>query len=632
MVDTPRKTFPELAALSAPLVDSDVVAVYRAPGPAKRTTASVLKTYAQTGLGTMATQNANAVAITGGTILGITDLAVADGGTGASTADAALTNLGGTAAGKAVFTAATVAAQRTALAVPGTADLAANTGAGTIGTTAGISVQAALNALSGPGPLTPVTRVGFVPARYTAPSGMNNPLRVWVDCDGEGFSFNKRPYSLTDWTQTPGITGVTDIYVDYISGNDANAGTSVGAAWKTFDKAVLSSPDKSIIHLLNPTVGYLSALNGNFQFSTRRVKIIGDHASGPTRFSGWRETYTAAFMSWVASGSAFTSTAAANLSTIQAMGDDNYRDSYGLPLAMPHVASAATCLTTPGSWNWDGTTLTVHMIDARTPDPANGWIPITSFSNAQFLSDVDIAFENISAFYNGGAAAIQGIRWRPTTTGAANTIKVALKNCRAFGSSGNAFQINDAYITAMQDCYGAHCFFDIFNYSSFISTGTQAQWATVYEDNCFGHDAGYSWRQNPTASNSNNLSTAHRGFHVWRVNPSGYNIPNSFLADVNGVYCINFNVTPSQSTAGTLFQNNYWYQRLSGEGSAGAKMIVIGGNGDAVPAGQYHFSNWNDAETAASLGEIYLSDWQGPSSPNIRAGTLLFNYKTGAAL
>lgn len=46
------------------------------------------------GLGTIATQSASNVSITGGTITGITDLAVADGGTGASNAANARTNLG----------------------------------------------------------------------------------------------------------------------------------------------------------------------------------------------------------------------------------------------------------------------------------------------------------------------------------------------------------------------------------------------------------------------------------------------------------------------------------------------------------------------------------------------------------
>jgi hypothetical protein len=51
------------------------------------------------GLGTIATQAANNVSITGGTITGITDLAVADGGTGSSTASGARSNLGAAASG-----------------------------------------------------------------------------------------------------------------------------------------------------------------------------------------------------------------------------------------------------------------------------------------------------------------------------------------------------------------------------------------------------------------------------------------------------------------------------------------------------------------------------------------------------
>lgn len=69
------------------------LAVFTAAGRALVDDADATAQRTTLGLGTIATQNANAVALTGGTITGITDLAVADGGTGASTAAAARTNL-----------------------------------------------------------------------------------------------------------------------------------------------------------------------------------------------------------------------------------------------------------------------------------------------------------------------------------------------------------------------------------------------------------------------------------------------------------------------------------------------------------------------------------------------------------
>lgn len=55
-------------------------------------------------LGTISSQDANNVSITGGSISGIADLAVADGGTGASTESGARTNLGATTVGSNIFT------------------------------------------------------------------------------------------------------------------------------------------------------------------------------------------------------------------------------------------------------------------------------------------------------------------------------------------------------------------------------------------------------------------------------------------------------------------------------------------------------------------------------------------------
>jgi hypothetical protein len=72
-------------------------AIAPTPSPGDNSTKIATTAFVQTKvgtLGTMSTQNATAVAITGGTITGITDLAVADGGTGSSTLSANAVLLG----------------------------------------------------------------------------------------------------------------------------------------------------------------------------------------------------------------------------------------------------------------------------------------------------------------------------------------------------------------------------------------------------------------------------------------------------------------------------------------------------------------------------------------------------------
>jgi len=78
MTTPPRKQYPDLAT-QADVVGTDLIATYRSPGPLKTVTGAILAEYIEGTLGTMATQNANAVAITGGSITGLSSIGLASG-------------------------------------------------------------------------------------------------------------------------------------------------------------------------------------------------------------------------------------------------------------------------------------------------------------------------------------------------------------------------------------------------------------------------------------------------------------------------------------------------------------------------------------------------------------------------
>jgi hypothetical protein len=181
MATTPRKTFPELQALSAPVVDSDLLAVYRSPGPAKRTTASVLGTYVNTVIGTPFTR----------TLLDDADAATA----------------------------------RTTLAAVGTADLAASTGAaliGTIGTGTGAVLRTVQDRLR-----DVVSVFDFIPVNLhsgikagTETTLLTTYLQAAIDSGAAKIIFPAGKYytgslTLPDWIELEGIG-----YTPTIGGDD----------------------------------------------------------------------------------------------------------------------------------------------------------------------------------------------------------------------------------------------------------------------------------------------------------------------------------------------------------------------------------------------------------------------------
>jgi len=185
------------------------------------------------GLGSIATQAADSVTITGGAISGITDLAVADGGTGAGTAGGARTNLG-------LGTIATQAANNVSISggsITGIADLAiadGGTGASTALAAWNNLVQSASTTVEGAvEKATSAEVIAETADKYADAATMqshNGIAKAWVNFNGSGTVSIRDSYNVSSITDNG-----TGSYTLNLSITMANSDYAVGGSAKALD-------------------------------------------------------------------------------------------------------------------------------------------------------------------------------------------------------------------------------------------------------------------------------------------------------------------------------------------------------------------------------------------------------------
>jgi len=293
-------------------------------------------------------------------------------------------------------------------------------------------------------------------------------------------------------TANIGGTRTDTLYCDAVSGNDANAGTSVGAACKTWDAMVAkigSYTGKRVEYVLAP---------GNYSTATTYSKAISvwiTASSGTARLIAKGKWGT----DWVADTAprykitSYIGTAVYDFSNL---GTD------GSPQKLTLVANAAAVSSTAGSWYTDGVDTWVRAFDDRVPD--TNLIATAGLSSGVYQARVSGYYKSIK-FINGGSN--HPAVWHNST--AADAVSV-YDGCWFVGgaSSGGCLKVEqDTGTCFTENCKAYHAVTDGFNYHK---ASTYSNFFFIENGNVSGHCG---------SALADNGSTCHDG--IWGVRLNG---------------------------------------------------------------------------------------------------------------
>lgn len=479
-------------------------------------------------------------------------------------------------------------------------------------------VTALINTISGY--LQPVVNVSPPSALISLPGTWNDQIGgTYVRNDNGTWTFDRSRFDAIDFTNWATLT---EYYVNYSTGNDANAGTASGSPKKTMDSAftaiaALAAGSAAVVHCKDNHVGTLSWLGGSdSRLDNKKVKIIGEGSQGFTRKVNMREDKDQTAFSWTAHGT----NGAWKSNTVGAAGEYVMQmwlgslDSLGIPTPIVTTGqNTSTVDSTELTSYWDGTTLYVHLPGGVKPNPFLNWLYSNNFEGAAFLMDSGtLLLQNFDFVAGAKSVALNAFRLRSVTdANFVTTTRVGFKSARFYGASGNGLGMFDMAVTVVEDSSGAYCRNDIFNYHSHKSTGTKGQYQTVYAQRERGHSSGYTgFADGLTPGDSDNISTCHDGIYIVRTGISGWNSKDLGIYDVGGCFSLIYgaNIGPAVGASGS-FRGGIGYEQLSGEGPSGTYMLIRGG-----VAG---YATGAPALVNTGVGTVRLRDWRGASNATL---------------
>jgi hypothetical protein len=357
----------------------DTTYAYRANNLSDLSSASTART--NLGLGSIATQAANSVSISGGSITGITDLAVADGGTGASTASDARTNLG----------------------VP------SNTGSGATGTW-NIDILGSANSATSATSATTATNLA---------GGAANRLAVQTASNTTGFvTAPSSSGTYLSWNGTA-LTWATP----------AGTGDVVGPSGATANQIVLFDGSTGKLVKAAGTTGVLKAASGVIS-----AAVSGTDFAPPTSGTGILKGDNAGGFSTASSGIDYAP-ATTGTSILKANGSGGFANATAGTDYVPITGTGAT-----GSWNINAATATSATSATSATTSTNlasggpNQIPYqTSSGTTSFIAGPTVSSTYLS--WNG-----TGFVWAAASGGGGTTTNaVTFNNSGSGAASGTTF-------------------------------------------------------------------------------------------------------------------------------------------------------------------------------------------------